>query len=34
MAAWAPAARPRGGVLVIHENHGLTEHAAAQHHDG
>jgi carboxymethylenebutenolidase len=26
MAAWAPAARPRGGVLVIHENRGLTEH--------
>ena len=26
MAAWAPAAKPRGGVLVIHENRGLTEH--------
>ncbi|MGN9908890.1 dienelactone hydrolase family protein [Phytohabitans sp. LJ34] len=26
MAAWAPATRPRGGVLVIHENRGLTEH--------
>ena len=26
MAAWAPAAKPRGGVLVIHENCGLTEH--------
>jgi carboxymethylenebutenolidase len=26
MAAWSPAARPRGGVLVIHENRGLTEH--------
>ncbi len=26
MAAWAPAAQPRGGVLVIHENRGLTEH--------
>src|SRR4051812_3047015 len=26
LAAWAPAARPRGGVLVIHENRGLTEH--------
>jgi len=26
MAAWAPAARPRGAVLVIHENRGLTEH--------
>jgi carboxymethylenebutenolidase len=26
MAAWAPAVRPRGGVLVIHENRGLTEH--------
>ncbi len=26
MAAWAPAARLRGGVLVIHENRGLTEH--------
>lgn len=26
MGAWAPATRPRGGVLVIHENRGLTEH--------
>jgi carboxymethylenebutenolidase len=26
LAAWAPAANPRGGVLVIHENRGLTEH--------
>jgi carboxymethylenebutenolidase len=26
LAAWAPAADPRGGVLVIHENRGLTEH--------
>ena len=26
MAAWAPAERPRGGVLVIHENRGLNEH--------
>src|SRR5688572_31801512 len=26
MAAWAPASKPRGGVLVIHENRGLTEH--------
>ena len=27
MAAWAPAAgRPRGAVLVIHENRGLTDH--------
>jgi carboxymethylenebutenolidase len=26
MGAWAPAASPRGGVLVIHENRGLTEH--------
>ncbi|MEV5651025.1 dienelactone hydrolase family protein [Nocardia sp. NPDC052254] len=25
-AAWAPAAQPRGGVLVIHENKGLTDH--------
>src|SRR5262245_43037237 len=24
LAAWAPAADPRGGVLVIHENRGLT----------
>jgi carboxymethylenebutenolidase len=26
MGVWASAARPRGGVLVIHENRGLTEH--------
>jgi carboxymethylenebutenolidase len=26
MGAWAPAARARGGVLVIHENRGLTDH--------
>jgi carboxymethylenebutenolidase len=26
LAAWAPAARPRGGVLVIHENRGLNDH--------
>jgi carboxymethylenebutenolidase len=26
MGAWAPAAKPRGGVLVIHENRGLTDH--------
>jgi carboxymethylenebutenolidase len=26
MGAWAPAARPRGGVLVIHENRGLNDH--------
>jgi carboxymethylenebutenolidase len=26
LAAWAPAADPRGGMLVIHENRGLTEH--------
>jgi carboxymethylenebutenolidase len=26
MAAWAAARKPRGGVLVIHENRGLTEH--------
>jgi carboxymethylenebutenolidase len=26
MGAWAPAARPRGGVLVIHENRGLNAH--------
>jgi carboxymethylenebutenolidase len=24
--AWAPADRPRGSVLVIHENRGLTDH--------
>ena len=26
MGAWAAAAQPRGGVLVIHENRGLTNH--------
>jgi carboxymethylenebutenolidase len=26
MAAWAPAVKARGGVLVIHENRGLNEH--------
>jgi carboxymethylenebutenolidase len=26
MAAWAPATKPRGAVLVIHENRGLTDH--------
>jgi carboxymethylenebutenolidase len=26
MGAWAPAASARGGVLVIHENRGLTDH--------
>jgi carboxymethylenebutenolidase len=26
MAAWAAAERPRGGVLVIHENRGLNDH--------
>jgi carboxymethylenebutenolidase len=26
MGVWAPAANPRGAVLVIHENRGLTEH--------
>jgi len=26
LGAWAPAAPPRGGVLVIHENRGLTDH--------
>ena len=25
MGAWSAAARPRGGVLVIHENRGLTD---------
>jgi carboxymethylenebutenolidase len=29
MAAWASAAEPRGGVLVIHENRGLNDHIAA-----
>jgi carboxymethylenebutenolidase len=28
MAAWAPATKARGGVLVIHENRGLTPHIA------
>ena len=26
LAAWAPARRARGGVLVVHENRGLTDH--------
>jgi carboxymethylenebutenolidase len=26
MGAWAPSQEPRGGVLVIHENRGLTDH--------
>jgi carboxymethylenebutenolidase len=26
MAAWAPAPRPRGALLVIHENRGLNDH--------
>jgi carboxymethylenebutenolidase len=26
MAAWAPAEKPRGGLLVIHENRGLNNH--------
>jgi carboxymethylenebutenolidase len=26
MAAWAPAAKPKGGLLVIHENRGLNNH--------
>ena len=26
LGVWAPAAKPRGGVLVIHENRGLTIH--------
>jgi carboxymethylenebutenolidase len=26
MASWAPATKPRGGVLVIHENRGLNDH--------
>ena len=25
-AAWAPAERPQGGILVIHENRGLNDH--------
>jgi carboxymethylenebutenolidase len=28
MAHWAPAAKARGGVLVIHENRGLNQHIA------
>src|SRR3712207_4975223 len=27
LAAWASPERPRGGVLVIHENRGLTDHS-------
>ncbi len=26
MGAWGRAAKPRGGVLVVHENRGLTDH--------
>jgi carboxymethylenebutenolidase len=26
MGAWAPATQPSGGLLVIHENRGLTDH--------
>ena len=26
MGTWAPAAQPRGGLLVIHENRGLNDH--------
>jgi carboxymethylenebutenolidase len=26
MGAWAPAKKPRGGLLVIHENRGLNDH--------
>jgi carboxymethylenebutenolidase len=26
LGAWAPAERPRGGILVIHENRGLNDH--------
>ena len=26
LGAWAPAARPQGGILVIHETRGLTDH--------
>jgi carboxymethylenebutenolidase len=29
MAAWAPAVKARGGVLVIHENRGLNDHIRA-----
>ncbi len=29
LAAWAPAEKPRGGLLVIHENRGLTDHIKA-----
>jgi carboxymethylenebutenolidase len=27
--AWAPARRPRGGLLVVHENRGLNDHIRA-----
>jgi carboxymethylenebutenolidase len=26
LGAWAPAEKPRGGILVIHENRGLNDH--------
>jgi carboxymethylenebutenolidase len=26
LASWAPAAKPKGGLLVIHENRGLNDH--------
>jgi carboxymethylenebutenolidase len=26
LGGWAPAERPQGGILVIHENRGLTDH--------
>jgi carboxymethylenebutenolidase len=29
LGAWARAAKPRGGVLVVHENRGLTDHIRA-----
>jgi carboxymethylenebutenolidase len=29
LAAWAAATKPRGGLLVIHENRGLTDHIRA-----
>ena len=29
MGAWAAAAKPRGGVLVIHENRGLNDSVRA-----
>jgi carboxymethylenebutenolidase len=29
LAAWAPAEKPKGGLLVIHENRGLTDHIKA-----